>query len=301
MKKFLIKVVVFFLAIALIDVMSGHLFSYLLAHANGGDNFRNNYICDSVASDVLVFGSSRALHHYNPAVLSDSLGMSVYNCGQDGNGIILNYGRFQMIKYRYTPRIIIYDIMPEYDVMVEDDNHKYLGWLRAYYDKDGVSEIFDRTDPIEKYKMLSQLYRYNSKWIQIISDVIHPMQANGNNGYRPLEGAMDTMKISSRKKVFNDVFEDPLKLYYMERLMDISDGTELVFVVSPSWDGIDSAYYAPIIKMCKERGVLFVDMNHSPKYLHNKSLFKDGAHLNAEGANVFTKDLARIVKKQLSI
>lgn len=301
MKKFIIKVTVFFLAIALIDVMSGYFFSYLLSHARGGDNFRNNYICDSVASDVLVFGSSRALHHYNPAVLGDGLGMSAYNCGQDGNGIILNFGRFQMIKDRYTPRIIIYDIMPEYDVMAGDDNHKYLGWLRAYYDKEGVPDIFEHTDPVEKFKMLSQLYRYNSRWIQIISDVVHPLQSNGNNGFRPLEGKMDTMKVSSKKSTSEEVMGDSLKLYYMEQLMDACRGTNLVFVVSPSWEGIDSAYYAPIKRMCNEKSILFLDMNHSAKYLHNKSLFKDGAHLNAEGADEFTKDLTKIIKQQLSI
>ena len=93
MKKYLIKIGLFFLLVAIVDVAVGKTFSYLLDHVKGGDNGRNNYICDSLRTDILVFGSSRAIHHYNPLILTDSLGLSCYNCGQDGNGSILNYAR----------------------------------------------------------------------------------------------------------------------------------------------------------------------------------------------------------------
>ena len=101
MRKFLFKIALFFIIIAIIDVLSGKCFAYLVEHTKGGDNLRNNFICNSMNDDILIFGSSRALHHYNPAIISDSLHLSCYNCGQDGNGAILNEARYQLILKRY--------------------------------------------------------------------------------------------------------------------------------------------------------------------------------------------------------
>lgn len=202
MKKFLSGTVLFLLIAVILDIACGQMCSYLVNHAKGGDNGRNNYICNKVEEDILVFGSSRAIHHYNPVILADSLGMSCYNCGQDGNGIILNYGRMQLIWQRYRPKIVIYDVIPGFDLLSGEDNHKYLGWLKAYYDMPGIPEIFQSVDATEKYKMLSRMYRYNSKFLQIIADYIHPMQSDGIKGFRPLEGEMDTMMVAPqiRKK-----------------------------------------------------------------------------------------------------
>ena len=143
MKKFLIKIGIFFSFVLIFDVLSGKVFSFLVDHAKGGDNKRNNYICNEVKEDILIFGSSRALHHYNPIIISDSLKMSCYNCGQNGNGAILNYGRYQLICQRYHPKVLIYDVLADFDLLVGEDSHKYLGWIRAYYDRKGIPEVFE--------------------------------------------------------------------------------------------------------------------------------------------------------------
>ena len=40
-------------------------------------------------ADLLVFGSSRANHHYVPEVFEDSLKLTFYNTGKDGSGIFI--------------------------------------------------------------------------------------------------------------------------------------------------------------------------------------------------------------------
>ena len=49
--------------------------------------------------------------------------------------------------------MIIYDVS-RFD-MYKDDNTKYLGNLRAYFDKQGIPAIFDDVDASERWKMLS--------------------------------------------------------------------------------------------------------------------------------------------------
>ena len=297
MKRFLIQIGIFFLLITVIDVIAGKTFSYFVDHAKGGDNGRNNYICNETSEDILIFGSSRAIHHYNPVMLSDSLGLSCYNCGQNGNGVILNYGRYQLICQRYIPKLLIYDVTSEFDLLAGDDNHKYLGWLRAYYDREGIPEVFESVDSREKYKMLSQMYRYNTKFIQIVSDCINPLQSEGIKGFRPISQDMDTMKISKKPQKKESYNFDSLKMSYLEKMIVESKDTKVVFVVSPSWYGMDTLQFKPIKDICQRRNILLIDFSNTPKYIHNNYYFRDGSHLNARGANEFTCDLIVELKK----
>ena len=73
---------------------------------------------------------------------------------------------------------------------------------------------------------------------------------------------------------------------------------ELVFVISPTWYGKKAfSNYGSIEAICKEHGITFIDFSNSPKYVHNNDLFKDGMHLNSNGADEFTKDLIKLLKK----
>ena len=67
--------------------------------------------------------------------------MTCFNCGQNGNGIVLFYGWWKVISERYHPKMIIYDITTDFDLLA-GDNHKYLGWLKEAYDRNGVKEVF---------------------------------------------------------------------------------------------------------------------------------------------------------------
>lgn len=299
MKKFIINVVVFFLLLSVVDVFAGIVFSYLIENTRGGDNGRNNYICNEANEDILVFGSSRAFHHYNPLILSDSLGLSCYNCGQDANGIILSYARYQLICQRNQPKMLIYDVNPDFDLLEGDDNRKYLGWLKAYYDKKGIHELFNSVDDIERYKMISQMYRYNSRFVQIISDYIHPLQSNGIMGFRPINKEMDTMRISKKTRPKRYTV-DSLKVSFIEKFIDDSSrkNTKVIFCVSPNWYGMDTLSFKSIRDICLVHQIPFIDFSNNPKYVHHNVFFKDPTHLNAKGADEFTRDFIVELKKR---
>ena len=298
MKRFILKIALFVIIISIIDILSGKLFAFLLEHTKGGDNWRNNYICNSVNDAILIFGSSRALHHYNPIIISDSLNLSCYNCGQDGNGAILNEARYHLILQRYRPNVLIYDITPEYDLLLGEDNHKYLNWLKAYYDRTYIPEVFESVDYTEKYKMQSQMYRYNSNWIKIISDYVHPLQSKGINGFRPYYEEIDTMKIRNILIVPKKPVYDSLKIMYIKKMVEETISTKIIFVVSPWWNGSDTVQFQPIRDICKEKNLPFIDFSNSPKFVHNNAYFTDGNHLNARGADEFTRELIIELQKK---
>lgn len=296
MKKFLIKVITFLALLAILDYATGRVFDYLSAHAKGGMTQRDNYICDELEADVLLCGSSRCVHHYNPKIISDSLGLSCYNSGQDGNGVILLYGRLQMIRSHYEPKLIIYDITPSFDLLLGKDDHRYLTWLKPHYNRKGISEIFQSVDKTEKYKMLCSMYRYNSHFIELTVDYFHPIINVDDNGFVPIAKEMDKSKIKKGNDITKIKYEfDPLKLDYLQKYAD-EVGNRLIFIVSPIWYGMDTAQLQPLMDLCKSRNIRLLDYSNNPKYVHNDMFFKDGSHLNARGADEFTQDLIQELK-----
>ena len=169
MRNFLIKSAIFLTLCGLLDFGLGKIFGYLTVHATGGYTKQDNFISDEVDANILIFGSSRAAHHYVPSILSDSLDMSCYNCGLDGNGIIYGYGKLKTITARYYPKIVILDIQPTFDLFT-NDNCKYLAPLRPYYQYPGVDSLFWDINPSERWKMMSNSYRFNSKFLSILMD-----------------------------------------------------------------------------------------------------------------------------------
>lgn len=298
MKKFLfflLKVGLFFLALIIVDRALGMVFAYMGEYAKGGYVRHHVYVTDKANEDILIFGSSRAIHHYNPQIITDSLGMTCYNCGQDGNGIVLFYGMWQMIKERYQPKMIIYDVNASFDLFEGESNTKYLGWLRMDYDRPGVKKIFTAIDPTERYKMMSMLYRHNSKFLQNITDYVHPFFSIERNGFLPLKGELNKMKIREKKDKTENKQIDSLKINYINKLIDESEGMDLIFVVSPTWYDQRKSDYQPIRELCEKRNLRFVDFSNNEKYIHQDQWFKDGTHLNTRGADEFTRDLISII------
>ena len=294
MKRFVIRLLIFLSLMFILDRGFGVAMKFLQEHAKGGYVGHHNYILNQSNEDILIFGSSRAIHHYNPQIIEDSLGMSCYNCGQDGNGIVLFYGWWQIMKNRHLPKMIIYDVNPGFDLLSDESNQQFLGWLRSEYDNNKVQQIFENIDPTEKYKMQSMMYRYNSKFLQNIIDCIHPIYQISSNGFLPLEGEMNIMKIKARKDKEEYAY-DAQKITYLESFIsDTKDrGVKLVFVASPVWYGRSDKQFKSLIELCHKHSVPFYNYSNDTNWVNCNGMFKDGTHLNAYGADVFTKQLCR--------
>ena len=296
------KVCAFFVLIAVFDVLFGWAIGSITKRIDKGGAGRDNLICNKVTDEVIIFGSSRAEHHYNAQMISDSLGISCYNCGEGGCGIILAYGRLLMLTERYTPKAIIYEVTPSFDFLVGQDNHKYLGRLKQHYERIGIDGIFLSVDPTERYKMLSGMYRHNSSFLQnLIVYFTKYSTDTGIKGFRAINEEMDTMKIRKDEIQYDSrkgYVYDSLKIQYIEKFLEKTREMKLVFVVSPMWYGQDTLVLEPIKRICEKRNSPLIDFSNSPKYVHHNEYFKDGTHLNARGADEFTRDLIEELKKR---
>ena len=131
--------------------------------------------------------------------------------------------------------------------------------------------------------------------MQNITDYVHPIFGIDGNGFLPLNGEIDQMKIREEKdeKLVKQV--DSTKLEFISKLIDESKGVEMIFVASPIWYGSSDRDYQPISEICESKNVRFIDFSNSEKYVRQSHWFKDGTHLNARGADEFTRDLTSVI------
>jgi hypothetical protein len=301
MKKFIYRTAIFLTILIVVDIIWGLAFDKIESRIEIGGTGRNNYICNQVSDDILIFGSSRAESHYNAQMMMDSLGLSCYNCGESGCGIVLNYGRLLLLLERQTPKLVIYELTPEYDYLKgEKDIHKGLTFLKNYRNKDGINSLFQDFDRIEPYKLTSGLYRHNSSFFKnIISYFFNLSFGSGIRGFRPIDQPLDTMKIKKDYIPYdsNEGYDyDSMKLKYFRNFLAKTQDIKTIIVVSPMWYGQDDAVLDSIKPLCNQEGVFLLNYANSPKYNHKDQFFVNGTHLNATGADEFTRDLIKDIE-----
>lgn len=291
MRKFLLNILLFFAIIAIVDCVIGLTGDYLQSHAKGGDTRILNDFVMKDKHDVVIFGSSRAHHHYDTPFISDVLGVDVYNAGYDGNGVILAYGLMNLVLERYAPQLIIYDIEPAFDIIEYsgDNNHKrYISKLKPYYRHPGVEDIIREVSTEEWIKIHSGMLRYNSQIVTIAVDNLKkPSEAL--NGYQPSKGEYNGKPSNAN---YNTVV-DGFKLEYIEKMIELAQtkSVSIMFVASPKYTLATSGELKVVKEICLKRNVAFIDYYNDSEFMLHKEWFKEPMHLNAKGAKVFSTRL----------
>src|ERR1044071_8501928 len=85
--RLLRRSLILLLILVVADRLIGAGLERMFYRQHHGDDAVTGYTLDSTKEDLLVFGSSRASHHYHTRLLERELGVSVYNCGRDEMGI----------------------------------------------------------------------------------------------------------------------------------------------------------------------------------------------------------------------
>ena len=294
MKKFIINILLFTALIVVIDFAYGLVCKYLVSNTHSGDTARTAGLFLKNQYDIMVMGSSRCVCHYDDKLMSDSLGVSVINAGEKGNGIILMYGRYSLIPKDRKPRVLIYDVEPSFDVLAyekDDKNKRYLGGLKFYYDEKEIQSIFKDVDWHEPLKMQSCLFRYNSNLFVILRDYIRkgaPKMSCYNPSYNQYVAATGVNKNVHRG------FDDA-KLAYMEKMMVDTkrDGVQMVVVASPKYKAETMYQLEPIKDLCEHNGIPFWDYYTT---MQEEQWFCNDMHLNYEGSQEFSKTIVQRIK-----
>src|SRR5688572_26843702 len=103
--KTIFRIATFLIILYLFDFAIGNILRIFYFRQASGVTSRITYAMEKSKAPGLIFGSSRASHHFVSDSLSASLRIPFYNAGKDGQSIFYHYAMLKVILNRYTPDI----------------------------------------------------------------------------------------------------------------------------------------------------------------------------------------------------
>lgn len=292
------SVLIVVVLVAIVDIAVGYVMDWILPRTgNKGDLCLTNLGVNVIETPIVIVGSSRASHHYDPRIFADSLGRATYNVGTDGCFFTHNCCVINSILERYSPELIIWEFEPSYlfEHSADDITSMYLYYNKRDYITKTLNEVLPRSEVV---KLNSNIYRYNSKFIRVLTRYLQNNDTPDEySGYEPSapKSLKEPLSLVEEKSSSTSVI-DSSKLYRFKETVENAKtkGCKIALVNSPRY-AIDSNVYMTdtVTDLCHEQGVSFIDC--SQLYINHPEYFNDPSHLNAIGADFYTKHIISLI------
>jgi hypothetical protein len=298
-------IALFALLLIALDRLVGSVFRSLYFRTSSGEGGGLINRALTKNPEILILGSSRAKHHFDPEIISKALSLSAYNAGINGQDFL--YAAMLLDVRRQSnppPKIILFHI--DRRSFGENDDERTKAKVFSYYlerspvVRDTLIETFT-----DRLKYLSLSYRANNKVLPILSNL--KSRPESENGFVALKGQMKVPIADDRQT------PSPwgLKLKFLDEIVRNcrASGTKLFFVSSPRFfvDDIERKEHqawltqiADILKKYPDIEFIELDSFNRPEIFQHAELYRDSDHLNAKGAEIFSLALADELKQRLA-
>lgn len=303
-RKFIIKGLVFLIMVVFFDFLLGLIMGKMeeMAMENNPSEMQADYTVKKVHSDVLIIGASDASHSYVPEILRDSLNLSVYNCGNDGKPSLYHIAVVNCILDRYSPKQIIWSVSPMWlsNKNANEDNNRLSVLNPFYHDYSYCKEVINKKSKWEVIKCKSNAYIYNSNIFNYLRCIFLPSKEYQYGRYKPLFGSKGSVELQKRDLQTTFTFSEELSEALFNTLKRCKDkGTKVVLVFTPRYeesDYQDLVSYKKIQEIALETDAILLEEYYRDSTIYKTKYFYDFAHLNDEGARIFTSLLANKLK-----
>ena len=295
MKKFLLKLSIFIILFFLIDFILGQILEPLYFKVESGTIFNSVYGIRDSHEEILLMGASEVKHSFISKQIEDSLGLSCYNLAFDGNNIYYQYAVLREILKRYTPHVVVIST-----TITAEDESTVTSLFPFHKNYNRIKETIFEIAPIEKYKLISNAYVYNSLILNIIQGLILPEPQT--NGYKPLYRGDTKNNLAVRNY---SIPSSPRSFDYFDKFLNlaVTSGCSVIVVNTPKYF-INSSYDRPseIKELVSKYKIAYLNYENDTTYINHNDYFYDGVHLANKGAEVFTSrfisDLKDIVNRK---
>lgn len=283
------------------DRFLGYGLKNLYFKQKNGAEARLTKILDSTVADIMVFGSSRAFHHYNPVVIQKGTGETFYNCGFDGQFLYFNSNLIKAVVHRHKPKTIIFELMMA-DFCYQQKSIDRLGAFYPYLDYHfELKEIPQMKGPFENLKLLSKIYPYNSNLLTLLFGIKENKKNADINGFIALEGSEDpTPQVFNPNK--NVIQPNNIFIQSFESIISFckKENIRLIVVVSPYYFKFTEKAKTLTMaeEMLKRGNTEFYDFSADTSFLNHPELFADEEHLNRKGAIEFSQKINSILNSK---
>lgn len=302
LKKIVIALVAFGGCYLILDFAIGLCLDYVRNNLpmDGERTAKAEYVINKVDADIVIIGSSRAQAHYDTRVFRDSIpDLTVFNCGGDNQkfwycDIVTN-----CILDRYSPTMVIWDFQLN-DLEPFNEN---LSLLYPYYkENDYVKERLLEREPLLKYQLWLNTYRYNGSGSRILTASRLPKDFGkdrlGYSGHKPLK----TISMVFDDLHYTYITPDSGKVEQLERTIRKAQdkGVKLVFTISPVVNKItgENSTIETLRSICSKYEIPLIDDSQLDGFVGNPDSGYDSNHLNSEAAALFTRTLISQIKHE---
>jgi hypothetical protein len=315
MKQFLLKLVFFVLPLLILAYPIDLAISYFLRQSNefhGEFEVMNDIYNSKANCDVAIYGSSRAMVHFDPKIIGDSLGMTVYNFGIDGHNFWMQYLRhLEHVKYNEKPKIIIFSLgmftlQKRANLYNPEQFLPYMLW-----DKN----IMEYTQSYIGYKKIDYyvpLIRYAGKYEAFKTSIdmllkIEPVIPTRNKGFSSFDKEWNLdLEIAKAKIGTYRVECDAKSIALFEQFIQECKSNNIMLLLVYAPEFIEGQNFvtnrSDVISIYNELAqkykIKFYDFSTDVMSL-DKKLFYNSNHLNKKGAELFSSTLAHDLKVQL--
>ncbi len=292
------KALAFIVVFVLVDISLGKVFCFLESKAvdNSPYGMSPEYTMWKVNTDAVIIGASEASHSYVPEILEQELGISFYNCGLDGMRFYYQNAMIHGILDRYSPRLIIWSITPDFLSVPTKNDMDRLSRLNPFYKtNDFCNKILLNKSKYEFIKLLCQQYVFNSRLLPYLFKIYSEDYDFKKGAFVPLYGELEE-GVNTHYE-WNKEFDQSLEIILYETLERCKkQGVKVLFVFTPMYrdekhDDLDS--YIHLKWICDDLNIGIIEHLYHNEDLMKKELFRDPAHFNEKGAILFSKTISK--------
>lgn len=295
MKKLFTYIILVLLGVGVID----SIFSLIIEKGVS----QNRLVAFQESScDIAIFGASRAIHHYNPLILSDSLRCSSNVFGTGGQNIYYHYAMLNaLLDYSKTkPKVVLLELSAIDVNNTPRWNTEKLNLLYPYFYSDSIvrelfSEVLDKKEL--SIVVASGLYRHNSKIISYLRNAFVSKEESFI-GFKPLKKEWKEPIKKSDKEHGSQI--DYMKVKYIEKFIELcrKENLTLIFTVSPNYVLLSKEHWKEKVKeIANNNNIRLLDHEQDKYFLDHRELFNEPFHLNEKGANIYSRIIAKEIKQ----
>jgi hypothetical protein len=276
----------------LIDFSFGSLLRYLYFRQDSGVLYGTTYSIEKTSEDMLILGSSRANHHYDPEIFEKRMDVTCYNAGRDGCPIFYHFAILKGVLERYSPGIIILDFTRGEFAKTQDSYDRIAALLPYFRTHPEIHSVIRLKNRYENLKLISECYPFNSSLLTILNSKTKIVNENQDNrkGFIPLGKTMNGPALLEKASQQYELDLNKISTYRSFIEGCINSNIKIYIVASPYYINSEFPDYSIMIgkDLAKEYNIDFFDYSGDPLFIKDASLFADFAHLNERGATIFS-------------
>jgi hypothetical protein len=267
----------------------------------------NAVVKGKVNTDIIVCGSSRALVHYNPAIIANETGLSTFNLGRNGTFVDLQLSFLKTyLAHNKAPRCIIQNLDNSCFKTTRQifEPAQYI----PYLNEPALYERLITLDPgyqrMRRIPLLGIIE--NRLLLTSLAGLagVYPKEDHFN-GFRPTDrpwtGEFERFKESHPNGAMLAMEDKGVEIFRELIECSLKSGAKVVLVYSPEYKEVQPLFknreevFRKIRDIATEYKVVFWDFSDDP-ICSDRSLFYNSQHLNSRGANLFSIEVGKKLK-----